>query len=234
MEKKTWVIIGIIVAAFGALIGLTLASGNKLVPVNADDYNLAEVIPASAASGEMSENIVGNPDAPVKIFEYADYQCEGCAANNPQLNKLVEEYDGKVALVFRGYVISYHQNGTAAASAANAAALQGYWKEFKDLLFANQMDWFYSTANARQEQFERYFMEASDGKGDLAQFRKDMKSKTVAQKISFDRALSERVGLDWTPYIFVGDELIERSEMPNLVENLRKKIDAQLEKLEKK
>lgn len=118
MEKKTWVIIGIIVAAFGALIGLTLASGNKLVPVNADDYNLAEVIPASAASGEMSENIVGNPDAPVKIFEYADYQCEGCAANNPQLNKLVEEYDGKVALVFRGYVISYHQNGTAAASAA--------------------------------------------------------------------------------------------------------------------
>lgn len=234
MDKKIWIVIAAIVAVFGVVITLSVIQKNedKIVSVNADDYNLVEVIPASEASGNMPENIVGDPDAPVKIYEYADYQCEGCAAMNPYLNKLVEEYDGKVAVVYRGYVLSYHQNGTAAASAANAAALQGYWKAFKDLLFANQDDWFSATASERQALFEKYFEEATDGKGDLARFRKDMQSAQVAQKISFDRALSEKRGLEWTPYIWIEDERMEREEMGSkFMENAKAKIDAKLKKL---
>lgn len=79
----------------------------------------------------------------------------------------------------------------AAASAANAAALQGYWKPYKDLLFANQSDWFYSTGNELQQQLETYFEKASDGKGDLTKFREDMKSEKVAKKIAFDRGIGE-------------------------------------------
>lgn len=237
MDKKNktiWIVIAAIVAVFGAVITLSVIQKNedKIISVNADNYNLVEVIPASEASGNMPENIVGDPDAPVKIYEYADYQCEGCAAMNPYLNKLVEEYDGKVAVVYRGYVLSYHQNGTAAASAANAAALQGYWKPFKDLLFANQDDWFSATASERQTLFEKYFEEATDGKGDLTQFRKDMQSAKVAQKISFDRALAEKRGLEWTPYIWVEDERMEREEMGSkFMENARAKIDAKLKAL---
>lgn len=234
MDKKIWIVIAAIVAVFGVVITLSVIQKNedKIVSVNADDYNLVEVIPASEASGNMPENIVGDPDAPVKIYEYADYQCEGCAAMNPYLNKLVEEYDGKVAVVYRGYVLSYHQNGTAAASAANAAALQGYWKPFKDLLFTNQDDWFSATASERQALFEKYFEEATDGKGDLARFRKDMQSAQVAQKISFDRALSEKRGLEWTPYIWIEDERMEREEMGSkFMENAKAKIDAKLKKL---
>lgn len=237
MDKKNktiWIVIAAIVAVFGVVITLSVIQKNedKIISVNADDYNLVEVIPASEASGNMPENIVGDPDAPVKIYEYADYQCEGCAAMNPYLNKLVEEYDGKVAVVYRGYVLSYHQNGTAAASAANAAALQGYWKPFKDQLFANQDDWFYASASERQPLFEKYFEDATDGKGDLAQFRKDMQSAKVAQKISFDRALAEKRGLEWTPYIWIEDERMEREEMgAKFMENARAKIDAKLKAL---
>lgn len=234
MDKKIWIVIAAIVAVFGAVVTISIIQKNedKIVAVNADDYNLNEIIPASAESGEMPENVVGDPNAPIKIYEYADYQCEGCAAMNPYLNKIVEEYDGKVAVVYRGYVLSYHQNGTAAASAANAAALQGYWKPFKDLLFAKQDDWYYASASERQTLFEKYFEEATNGEGDLAQFRKDMQSAKVAQKIAFDRALADKRGLEWTPYIWLGDVRIEKEEMgAKFMENMREKIDAKLKEL---
>lgn len=237
MEQKNrtiWIVIAAIVVVFGIVATISMIQKNedKIVVVNAEDYDLNEVIPASDASGNMPENVVGDPNAPVKIFEYADYQCEGCAAMNPYLNRLVEEYDGKVAVVYRGYVLSYHQNGTAAASAANAAALQGYWKPFKDLLFANQDDWYSAAASERQALFEKYFEDATNGEGDLAQFRKDMQSSKVAQKISFDRVLAEKRGLEWTPYIWVEDERVEREEMgAKFMENVRAKIDTRLKEL---
>lgn len=235
MDKKTWIVIAVIVAIFGGLVAVTtIQRDSEMVDVDYDQYVAAEIIPASEASGDLAENIEGDPEAPILIFDYADYQCEGCAAMNPYLNKLVEEYDGKVAVVFRSYVQSYHQNGTAAASAANAAALQGYWSEFKDLMFTNQDDWYSANAAERQKLFEQYFTEASDGKGDLEKFREDMNSKAVAQKIAFDRGLADKVGLEWTPSIWLGDELIQREEMgADFLKTMREKIDAKLKELSK-
>ena len=235
MDKKTWIVIAVIVAIFGGLVAATtIQRGSEMVDVDYNQYVAAEIIPASEASGDLAENIEGDPEAPILIFDYADYQCEGCAAMNPYLNKLVEEYDGKVAVVFRSYVQSYHQNGTAAASAANAAALQGYWSEFKDVMFTNQDDWYSANAAERQKLFEQYFTEASDGKGDLEKFREDMNSKAVAQKVAFDRGLADKVGLEWTPSIWLGDELIQREEMgADFLKTMREKIDAKLKELSK-
>jgi len=239
MDKKTGIIIGVIVAAFAVLIGATMFL-NREEKVDYSKYNFEEVIPADEFSGNLPEMVVGNPDAPVKIFEYADYQCEGCAAMNPQINALLAEYDSdQVALVFRNTVLSYHQNGTAAASAAQAAALQGYWKEFKDLMYANQNEWYYSGANDRQEQFEEYFQKASGGKGDLVKFREDMNSKEVAKKVSFDSGLydyqTENDGMEeaWTPMFYVDGELIDQyhNREMNIIDEMRKKIDAKLEEL---
>ena len=235
MNKKTWIIVGAIVLAFAGMLALSWSSrgGKRVETVSYEDYDLNKVIPADEQSGGLTENIKGNPNAPILIFEYADYQCEGCASMNPSLNTLVEEYDGKVAVVYRGYVLSYHQNGTAAASAANAAAIQGYWVEFKDLLFSNQNEWYSASASERQTLFENYFMQASGNKGNLAQFRNDMASDEVAQKIEFDRGLAEIVGLEWTPTIVFDGEVVSREEMSDFLNVMRKKIDAKLKELGK-
>ena len=226
MDKKIWIIVIIIIAAFAGIIGISMAQPRE--------DRLAQIFPASEESGNLPENVEGDPNAPILIFEYADYQCEGCASMNPKLNQLVEEYDGKVAVVYRNFVQSYHANGTAAASAANAAAIQGYWREYKDLLFANQNEWYHSDAATRQQQFEKYFTTVTNGKGDLEKFRTDMNSDAVAQKIAFDRKLSEARKLSYTPLIYVGSEQVKQSEMgADFLVNMRSKINAQLEKLEK-
>lgn len=221
-----------IVLAFVALIAITQLQ-NK-ADIDYEAYDLNSVIAADENTGGLAENVDGDPDAPVLLYEYGDYQCTACAPMNPHINELLEEYDGKVAVVFRTYIMSYHDNGVAAASAANAAAIQGYWKEYKDLLYETQNDWYYAEGDERQQMFEQYFEQATDGKGDLEQFRQDMGSKEVAQKIKFDAALSERVGLEWTPSFYLDGELLDQRNITTseFMDLLREKIDAKLAELE--
>lgn len=250
MNKKTGIVIGVLVAAFLALVGITVwqrsqeksnlgtYSLEEITTLadskNYDNYDLTKVIKADANSGNMPENVNGDPDAPVVIVEYADYQCNYCAPMNPYVNKIVEEYDGKVAVVLRTYILSYHNNGVAAAAAANAAALQGYWKEYKDLLFANQNDWFYSGESKRQDQFEQYFTSVTNGQGDLEKFREDMKGDTVKQKIAFDFGIGNKIDVGGTPYFYLDGKWIENPgslTQSQYADVLRKAIDEKLDKL---
>lgn len=220
-----------IVLAFVALVAITQLQ-NK-ADIDYEAYDLNSVIAADENTGGLAENVDGDPEAPVLLYEYGDYQCTACAPMNPYINELLEEYDGKVAVVFRTYIMSYHDNGVAAASAANAAAIQGYWKDYKDLLYETQNDWYYAEGDERQQMFEQYFEQATDGKGDLEQFRQDMGSKEVAQKIKFDAALSERVGLEWTPSFYLDGELLDQRNITTseFMDLLREKIDAKLAEL---
>lgn len=235
MDKKTWIVIGVIVAVLGTLIGVSIMQNNQ---VDYSQYDLFSVIEPNEHNGNFAENIDGNPDAPVKIYEYGDYQCTACAPMNPYINKLVKEYDGKVAVVLRTTIMSYHQNGIAAAAAANAAALQGYWVPFKDLLYSNQNDWYYSSPTERQTQFEEYFLKASDNKGDLEKFRTDMASTEVQKKIDFDEGLAKKAGIEFTPTFYVEDEFVGQRKEDNdgaslspdqFLDKLRAAIDKRLE-----
>lgn len=250
MDKKTGLIIGGIFAIFTLLIGFSIWQNSqnhtefsdykldKIIELsNQKDYNgydFTKVIAANDNSGDLPENIEGDPNAPIIITEYADYQCDFCAPMNPHIVKIVEEYDGKVAVVMRTYILDYHQNGVAAASAANAAAIQGYWKEYKDLLYANQSEWAYSNTKQRQQQFENYFTQVSKGQGDLEKFRNDMKSEAVAQKIAFDRGIGTEIKIGGTPWFYIDGEHIESdkgSTQSQFADKLRKVIDAKLAQL---
>lgn len=226
--QKTGIIVGALAVVLVGLIGITIWQKNS--GDTAKNVELTQVIEASDESGNFPELIVGNPDAPVKIIEYGDYQCTACAPMNPYINELIDEYDGKVAVVFRTMIMSYHQNGTAAASAALAAYKQGYWKEYKDLLFKNQDDWYYSDSTERQKQFEEYLMTVSNNKADLEQFRKDMASEEVAKKISFDAKLSDRAKVEWTPYFMIDGELVSQKGLTTaeFISKLKDKIDSKL------
>ena len=88
---------------------------------------------------ERQEHVLGNPDAPVTVIEYGDFECPYCAAAAPVLRRLVEESDGRVRLVFRHFpVASVHPHALTAALAAEAAAAQGAFWPMHDLLFARQ------------------------------------------------------------------------------------------------
>ena len=201
-------VLGIVVAGLIIFAAYKVIDGNNKA-TDFSSYDFYSVIEPTDDNGNIGDRVKGDASAPVLIFEYADYQCPGCASINPRINKIIEELDGKVAVVYRNFLLPYHQNGTAAASAAEAAGLQGYWKEYADKLFAEQAEWEYASPSKRSEYFNKYFEEITDGKGDLNKFKKDVASEEVSKKISFDMGIAKRINVSGTPAFYIDGQLID-------------------------
>lgn len=232
MNRVTGIIIGVVIAGFVAFAVWTTSQKQESV-VDFANYNEYSIIETNNDNGGIADHVKGNKDAKVIIYEYADYQCPGCASVNPWVNKLLEEYGDKIGIVYRSFLLSYHANAHAAAAAAEAAGLQGYWKEYADFLFANQSEWEYASASERGNYFARYFSEITEGKGDVEKFRLDMESKEVSAKIDFDIGLANKVNITATPAFYMDGEMLdwyENSSQTSFMEFMRKKIDEKLSK----
>ena len=213
-----WVIITLLALAFlGIATYLIIDSNNQMTDFGSYDYY--SVIEATKDNGYIGDHVKGSSDAPVLIFEYADYQCPGCASLNPKINSIIEQLDGKVAVVYRSYLLSYHSNATAAASAVEAAGLQGYWKVYGDRMFEGQDDWYYASASERTEIFDNYFVEVTNGEGDLEKFHEDIASENVAKKISFDMGIGKRIDIQGTPALYAYGQWIDWSEAGSITVN---------------
>ena len=209
--QVVWLIVGLVVVGLlGVATANVIDANNKAT--NYNDYDFYSIIEPTKDNGNIGDHVKGDKDAPVLIFEYADYQCPGCASINPKVNKAIEELDGKLAIVYRNFLLSYHKNGTAAASAAEAAGLQGYWKPYADLLFANQSEWENATGSERSALFEKYFTDVTKSKGDLEKFRTDVASEQVSKKISFDMGIARNIDVPSTPAFFVDGQNIAWSQ----------------------
>ena len=202
------IIVGILALALIGIAAFSVIDGNNKA-TNYDDYDFFSIIKPDVHNGNIGDHVKGNPDAPVIIVEFADFQCGYCALMNPRVSKIIEKADGKLAVVYRNYLLSYHQNGTAAASAAEAAGLQGYWEEYASKLFTEQDEWAYASASERTALFDKYFEEVTEGKGDLEKFNKDLASADISQKISFDMGIGKRIGVSATPSFYIDGDLID-------------------------
>lgn len=211
-------VIGVaVVALLGVATFAIIDGNNKATDFNNYDFN--SVIEPTKDNGNIGDHVKGDKEAPVLIFEYADYQCPGCASINPKVNKAIEKAEGKLAIVYRSYLLAYHQNGTAAASAAEAAGLQGYWKAYADKLFSEQAEWEGATGSERTALFEKYFNDVTGGKGDIEKFREDVASELVSKKISFDMGIGKRVDIQATPAFYVDGQWIKWNEAGSVTVN---------------
>lgn len=62
MDKKTWIIVGVLIVAFLGLVGISIAQNT--IPQN----DISMVYEPSDANGNFGEMIEGDPNAPVKIY----------------------------------------------------------------------------------------------------------------------------------------------------------------------
>src|SRR6185503_15310716 len=87
-----------------------------------------------------SKNVfVGNPDAPVTLMEYGEYENEDCAKANEVVKKLLTEFDQKLRFNFRHFPLTkIHQRSMKAGEASVGAAQEGKFWEMHNLLFQNR------------------------------------------------------------------------------------------------
>jgi protein-disulfide isomerase len=80
----------------------------------------------------------GQTDAPLMLVEFADYECPFCQEIKPTLDKLLQEFPGKIALAFKDAPLPMHRNAQKAAEATRCAEAQGKYWEYHDLLFSRR------------------------------------------------------------------------------------------------
>lgn len=137
---------------------IKLAEDGKLAQVlaegqqqQADEANaraaaeLAANQPVSISIGDAPSK--GDPNAPVTIVEYSDYQCPFCARHASSTMLSLQSYidSGQVYYVFKDFPLdSIHPQAQKAHEAARCArelnGIESYW-QMHDILFANQGDW---------------------------------------------------------------------------------------------
>ena len=91
-----------------------------------------------------AEKSLGNPNAPIKMIVYDDYECPVCGELYEQtLRPLIDDYvaSGKVYLIHRDFPLSMHLYSRQAARWVNAAARIGKFEAVERAIFDNQMAW---------------------------------------------------------------------------------------------
>lgn len=183
----------------------------------------AQQIPTrSVKLGADPPHTLGSPDAPVMLEEFGDFECQPCGLLHPSLKIVKQEFGSRVVIVFREFpLVSKHAHALAAARAAEAAGLQGKFWEMHDLLYENQKSW-HDAADA-QPIFEEYATRIGLV---LEQFRRDVFSEIVEQRIALDKERGYSIGINSTPTVFLnGREVpLESMESAKLRELIRAEI----------
>ena len=149
--------------------------------------------------------VLGDPNAPVTVVEYADFQCPVCKrAAADLLPQIEQEYvdQGLVKIEFR-YFPFLGQESWGAAQAAEAAAEQGKFWEYYAALYNAQ-----GRENSGTFSYEKLLELARDIGLDVEQFDATLASNVNLEVVQADADAARDRGVNSTPTFFVGDEKV--------------------------
>ena len=149
----------------------------------------------------------GDPNAPITIVEFSDFQCPFCSRFFTQtLPQLEETYidTGIAKLVYRDLPLdSLHPNARPASIASECADEQGKFWDYHDVLFSKQAEWGRQSSVVVSETFQTY---ASDLGLEAASFETCLSSTEMVDEVNNDYLDATSYGASGTPTFFVGTE----------------------------
>ncbi len=159
--------------------------------------------------------VKGAKDAPVTIVQWSDYQCPFCSRVEPTINKVMDDYKGKVRVAWRDLPLPFHPNAMPSAIAARAAGEQGKYWEMHDKLFADQQ-------HEDRATFEKYAQELGLN---MAKFKAALDAQKGKEAIEADAAAGGKIGARGTPAFFVNGKFLSGAQP---YEVFKAKIDEEL------
>ncbi|MCB1681269.1 MAG: thioredoxin domain-containing protein [Rhodospirillales bacterium] len=171
---------------------------------------------------------MGNPDAPLKITEYASFTCPHCAAfHKTSFQKIQEEYidTGKIYLTFSDFPTNLP--AVQASKVARCVPEQNYFN-FVHLLFETQNDWAHGS-----DYQTRLKQDALIAGLDSKTFDACINSEDLQKAIlSAVEAANKEKGVDSVPTMILSDGEKIAGNLP--YEEIKKILDAGLAQAEKK
>ncbi|MGZ3667766.1 MAG: DsbA family protein [Ktedonobacterales bacterium] len=143
------------------------------------------------------DHIRGNPNAPLTLLEYGDYECPYCGAAYPIVEEVRQRMGDRLRLVYRHFPLTQiHPHAENAAEAAETAGAQGKFWEMHDTLFEHQKA-------LDDPDLVQY---AADLGLDVVQFQADLLARVYADKVREDFMSGVRSGVNGTPTFFINGQ----------------------------
>lgn len=142
----------------------------------------------------------GSPSAPVRIVEFADFQCPSCAQFfENTAGALTSLYGDNIEWAFLDYPLTQHERAMPAAIAASCAHRQGKFWPYHDLVFRNQ-------TKLSDSDLKKY---ADQAGLDVSKWETCYENQETRSEVEEDVQLGEDLGVDATPTFFVGGERLK-------------------------
>ncbi|MGV3710774.1 MAG: DsbA family protein [Gemmatimonas sp.] len=192
------------------------------------------VLSETAVTPKADGYLLGDPNAPVTIIEFADFECEQCAnfsaVTEPDVRKRLIE-TGMANMRFYDFPLTeMHPNTTFASLAASCAADQDKFWPMHDVLLSRQSEWEgHTKRNANPlPQFERYAKEVGV---DIGKYNTCMDSRENVARIQ----AHFKAGLDFqvpaTPSFVIGGTLYRGNQTFDRIKTL---VEAEAAKVQAK
>lgn len=213
-------------SSFGTIIAVVGIVGvAALGYVVSRPRSVQQIDPSTLPKVEAAGILKGNPNAPVQVIEFADFECPACGnfamVTAPDvMNRLVET--GQVAFRFYDLPLDMHRNALPAHNAAHCANEQGKFWEMSELIFAGQFDWNTQASRNPKRIFEGY---AERVGLDVKKWSECVDSGRMLPQIFANRDEAGRYRVRSTPTFVIGGQVVEGS-IP--YDEFKKYVDAAL------
>lgn len=159
--------------------------------------------PPRVQVGYDPTRVRGNPEAPVTIVEFSDFQCPFCRQVEATVKDLVTKYNGQVKFAYRDFPLSsVHPQAETAAEASRCAQEQGKYWELHDAMFddPSRLD-------------ELGLIQRAGKLGlDEQSFRSCLTSGKYKAQIQQDVQAGTAVGVNATPSFFINGAFLSGSQ----------------------
>lgn len=174
-----------------------------------------------------SDHIRGPKDAKVVFIEYSDLECPFCKKFHPDVKKLMQEYDGKVAWVYRHFPLDMlHSKARTEAQATECAFEQG-----GETAFWKMIDKIYEVTPANNGLNLEDLPKLAEEVGlNGAKLKECVDSEKFADRVESDYQGGSRAGVNGTPGNFIITESGKGWSIPGALpyESLKQNIEEAL------
>lgn len=164
--------------------------------------------PRQATYAQKDGMFLGDPNAPVTLIEFADFQCSHCLNSyNTTEQPLIQQYVETGQIRFQYQIVGFlGPESTASAEAAYCAADQNYFWEYHDIVFAPAN---YSSGNVGGYSEDNLIRFAEQVNGlDVQAFRTCLDSDAQLATLEEAHNLASSLGVSGTPGFVVGSTVM--------------------------
>ena len=220
----------VLVAVVAVIVGLVYYRGSQ--PAGPGPRNPIETpgnsnkptpAPTNVPLGATPPNYLGAQNSAVTVEEFADFQCPSCGATHPVMKQIQGIFGQRIKFIFRNFPLPIHDKAYDAATAAEAAGIQGsekFWA-MQNMLYTNQQQW------SSDPNYKQVFRGYAEKIGlDVDKWENDMAGMGARGRIQADMDRGKALQINSTPTVFINGKSVPYPDMK--VDTMRQLIEDEI------